>query len=59
MSHSHHHPSKGKTRAVAGRWWDVPGPPGRSEPAPPTAASPLPKATPCRRAPQVRACVRL
>lgn len=59
MSHSHHHPSKGKTRPVAGTCLYVPGPPGRSEPAPPRAASPFPKATPCRRAPRVHECVQL
>lgn len=59
MSHHHHHQSKGKTRPVAGTWWDVPGPPGRSELASSTAASPFPKATPSRCVPRVRACVQL
>lgn len=40
MSHCHHPPGKGKTRSVAGTWWDVLEPPGRSEPEP---AAPSPK----------------
>lgn len=57
MSHSHHHPSKGKTRPVAETRWDGPGATREVRARAPDGCQPLPQSHPLSLcAPGARVC---